>query len=145
MPTLEERFSIALHHTARAWRHAIDARLKDLGVGQAGWMAIAFVAKAGQPLSQKELASQLSIEGPTMVATLDRLVAAGLVERMASDTDRRVKLIVLTEAGRSVYAKVSAAAKDFRDSTLSEVDRAALRSATEMLEALRTRIEASGD
>jgi MarR family transcriptional regulator, transcriptional regulator for hemolysin len=143
MPTIEERFSIALHYTARAWRHALDARLKDLGVGQAGWMAIAFVAKAGTPLSQKELAHQLSIEGPSMVATIDRLVAAGLVTRVPSETDRRIKLIVLTEAGRGVYAKVSAVANAFRDSTLSGLDRAALRSAAETLEALRARIEAA--
>ncbi len=142
MATLEERFSAALHHTARAWRHAIDARLKDLGVGQAGWMAIAMVAKAGAPLSQKELASQLSIEGPTMVATIDRLVAAGLVERVASEEDRRIKRVVLTADGRSVYAKVSAEAKSFRISALSDVDRAALKTATDMLEALRLKIEA---
>jgi MarR family transcriptional regulator for hemolysin len=145
MPTIEERFSIALHHTARAWRQALDVRLKDLGVGQAGWMAIAIVAKAGQPLSQKELASQLSIEGPSMVATLDRLVAAGLVERMPCETDRRIKLIVLTDAGRSVYAKVGAEANAFRGATLSGVERDALRTATELLEALRARIEAADE
>src|SRR6476469_2593540 len=104
MPTLEERFSIALHHTARVWRQAIDARLKDLGVGQAGWMAIAMVAKSATPLSQTELATLLSIEGPSMVATIDRLVRAGLVERQASEQDRRVKRIVLTDGGREVYA-----------------------------------------
>src|SRR4051794_35825193 len=117
--TLEERFSIALHHAARAWRHALDARLKDLGVGQAGWMAIACVAKADAPLSQKELANQLSIEGPSMVATIDRLVAAGLVERWASEDDRRVKRVVLTANGRAVFAKVSAEANAFRSVSLS--------------------------
>jgi MarR family transcriptional regulator for hemolysin len=141
MPTLEERFSAALHHTARVWRQALDTRLKDLGVGQAGWMAIAVVAKAGKQLSQKELANLLSIEGPSMVATIDRLVAAGLVERLASDTDRRIKLVVLTAAGHEVYAKVSAEAQAFRTETLSDIERAALQSATEILEALRTRIE----
>lgn len=142
MSTLEERFSSALHHTARAWRHAIDSRLKDLGVGQAGWMAIAVVAKAGKPLSQRELAAQLSIEGPSMVATIDRLVAAGLVERMPDEADRRIKLVVLTPAGHEVYAKVSAEAKAFRESALSDVDRDVLKAATEVLEMLRARIEA---
>ena len=145
MSTLEERFSIALHHTARVWRQAIDARLKDLGVGQAGWMAIAVVAKSATPLSQKELATLLSIEGPSMVATIDRLVRAGLVERLASDADRRVKRIILTDGGREVYAKVSAEAKSFRSATLSEVDRAALETATAVLEALRAKIEREHD
>ncbi|MFL6656743.1 MAG: MarR family winged helix-turn-helix transcriptional regulator [Massilia sp.] len=142
MPTLEERFSIALHHTARVWRHAIDTRLKDLGVGQAGWMAIAAVAKAGAPVSQTALATLLSIEGPSVVATVDRLVKAGLAERVASATDRRIKHVTLTAAGEAMYKKVSAEAAAFRKETLSDVDRAALEAATTTLEALRARIEA---
>lgn len=145
MATLEERFSIALHHTARAWRQALDGRLKHLGVGQAGWMAIAVVAKSDVALSQKALGDALLIEGPSVVATIDRLVAAGLVEREASPTDRRIKLIVLTEAGHAMYAKVSAEAKAFRHETLSDADRAALEAATSLLEALRARIEGGHD
>ena len=141
MATIEERFSTALHHTARAWRHALDSRLKHLGVGQAGWMAIAVVAKAAAPLSQKALGDALSIEGPTVVATIDRLVTAGLVERVASATDRRIKLVMLTEAGHAMFAKVSAEAAGFRRHTLSDADRAALETATSLLEALRARIE----
>jgi MarR family transcriptional regulator for hemolysin len=140
--TLEERFSAALHSTARAWRLGLDARLKDLGVGQAGWMTIAIVAKAPAELSQKELANQLGVEGPTIVAMIDRLVKAGLVQRAPSGTDRRVKLVRLTEAGRSLYAKVKDQAHAFRSELLADVDQATLRGATDMLEALRIRIEA---
>ena len=43
---LQERFSTALHNTARAWRQAVDRRLKFLGVSQASWMTIAVAAKA---------------------------------------------------------------------------------------------------
>jgi MarR family transcriptional regulator, transcriptional regulator for hemolysin len=143
MPSIEERFSTALHHSARAWRQALDARLKHLGIGQAGWMAIASIAKSADPLSQRELADLLGIEGPSMVAAIDRLVAAGLVLRSPSPTDRRVKLIVLTDAGRAMYDKVRTEADAFRAACLSGVDQAALRSATEVLEALRSRIEAA--
>jgi MarR family transcriptional regulator, transcriptional regulator for hemolysin len=142
MPTIEERFSVALHHSARTWRQALDARLKDLGVGSAGWLAIALVAKAPSPLSQKELANQLGVEGPTVVATADRLESAGLIVRTPSDSDRRVKLIVLTGAGRALYARVRAEADAFRHTMLSDVDKKALATATAVLEALRARIEA---
>ncbi len=141
MPSIEERFSAALHHCARAWRAGVDARLKDLGVGQAGWMAIAIIAKSATPPSQKELADQLGVEGPTVVATIDRLVAARLVERAPSELDRRVKLVLLTPAGLVLYGKVKAEAEAFRHSTLSDFDKATLRSATELLETLRARIE----
>lgn len=140
---LEERFSAALHTTARSWRQGLDARLKDLGVGQAGWMTIAIVAKAPTELSQKELADQLGVEGPTIVAMIDRLMKAGLVLRAPSDIDRRVKLVRLTDAGRALYRKVKAEADAFRLALLKNVDPAALRSATELLEALHARIEES--
>src|SRR6202050_3198877 len=106
MDELEERFSNALHGTARAWRQAVDRRLKYLGVSQASWMTIAVAAQARWPLSQSELADRLAVEGATMVAMIDRLVKAGLVIREPSTTDRRVKRVVLTQAGNHLYQKV---------------------------------------
>jgi MarR family transcriptional regulator for hemolysin len=139
---LQLRFSSALHNTARSWRQAIDARLKDLGVSQASWMAIAMVAKAPAPLSQKQLADLLAVEGPTIVAMVDRLVAAGLVERVPSALDRRVKLVHLTDAGRALYDKVRERADAVRSELLSDLDPAGLLAATQLLETLQARIEA---
>src|ERR1700704_6899908 len=114
MEGLEERFSTALHGTARSWRQAVDRRLKYLGVSQASWMTIAIAAKARSPLSQSELADKLGVEGATMVAMIDRLVKAGLVLREPSTTDRRVNRVVLTQAGNLIYDKVRAEAAAFR-------------------------------
>lgn len=138
---LQLRFSTALHTTARAWRQAIDARLKDLGVSQAGWMTIAMVAKADTELSQKQLADLLGVEGPTIVAMVDRLVTAGLVLRAPSPLDRRVKLIRLTDAGLALYGKVRERADLFRSSVLSDVDQDTLLAATTLLESLQARIK----
>jgi len=125
---LQERFSTALHNTARAWRQAVDRRLKFLGVSQASWMTIAVAAKAESPLSQSELA--------------DRLVKAGLVLRVASTTDRRVKRVVLTEAGNRLYDKVRAEAAAFRHELLANVDPGQLSAATELLEKLHDILQA---
>jgi len=137
MNDLEERFSSALHNASRAWRQALDRRLKYLGVSQASWMTIAVAAKAHGPLSQSELADRLGVEGATMVAMVDRLVKAGLVIRQPSTTDRRVKRIVLTEAGNLLYDKVRAEAASFRKDLLANMDPKALLIATELLEGLR--------
>jgi MarR family transcriptional regulator for hemolysin len=143
LPSLEERFSAALHHTARAWRQALDRRLEDLGVGQAGWMAIAVIAKASEPLAQTELAHRLGVEDPTMVAMIDRLVKAGFVTRVPSQTDRRVKLIVLTASGHQLFKKVKAEADNFRAEILAPIDAKQLRAATELLETLQAAAEAA--
>jgi MarR family transcriptional regulator for hemolysin len=137
MTDLEERFSGALHNTSRAWRQALDRRLKYLGVSQASWMTIAVAAKAREPLSQSELADRLAVEGATMVAMVDRLVKAGMVIREPSTTDRRVKRVVLTQAGNLLYDKVRTEAAAFRKELLAGMDPKKLLIATELLEGLQ--------
>ncbi len=141
MPDLAERFSGALHNASRAWRQALDRRLKYLGVSQASWMTIATAAKARSPLSQSELADRLGVEGATMVAMVDRLVKAGLVRRVPSTTDRRVKRVVLTASGTSLYGKVLAEAAAFRKELLADLDPQRLLVATELLESLQGAID----
>jgi MarR family transcriptional regulator for hemolysin len=140
MSDLEERFANALHSTARAWRQAVDRRLKYLGVSQASWTTIAVAAKAPSPLSQSELADQLAVEGATMVAMIDRLVSAGLVVRELSTTDRRVKRVVITAAGRELYDKVKAEAALVRHELLVGIDHERLQAATAVLEALQDKL-----
>ncbi|MGA2709042.1 MAG: MarR family transcriptional regulator [Steroidobacteraceae bacterium] len=132
-----------MHNSARAWRQALDRRIKYLGVSQASWLTIAVIAKAGAPLSQSELADRLAVEGATMVSMVDRLVKAGLVVREPSTIDRRVKRVVLTEAGNRLYAKVKAEAEAFRQELLAHIAVDKLRGATELLEQIQSIVEAA--
>ena len=141
MSSIEERFSAALHGTARNWRLAIDRRLKHLGISQASWMAIALTAKEKTPPSQTRLASRVGVEDPTMVATIDRLVKAGYMLRTPSETDRRVKLVSLTEAGQRIYESVKQEAVIVRSEMLGNADPAVLLVVTEFLESIQSDIE----
>jgi MarR family transcriptional regulator for hemolysin len=82
------------------------------------------------------------VEGATMVAMVDRLVKSGLVVRVPSTTDRRVKRVVLTTAGSLLYDKVRAEAAAFRHEVLAGVDPKKLLMATEFLEGLQGIIDA---
>ncbi len=137
MPTVEERFSAALHSTARAWRLAVDRRLKGLGMSQASWLTVAMVARARGPLSQAELAQRVGVESATMAVMLDRLAGAGLVERSSSPDDRRVKHVTLTAAGSALNDKVRAQAGAVRKALLVDMDPQRLLVATELLEQLQ--------
>lgn len=139
----EERFSNALHTAARVWRLALDRRLKDLGVSQAGWLSIAYIAKAKTPLSQAELASLVQVEAATMVSTIDRLEKAGLVRRLPSDSDRRVKLLVVTAEGQAIYEKVRTRANALRRELIGKIDPGKVAVATAVLEELQELIENS--
>lgn len=61
-------------------------------------------ASAGQ-LTQIQLAELCGLDKTTMVVTVDELEAAGLAERHPSPTDRRARIISVTEAGRRVAAE----------------------------------------
>ncbi len=141
MPTPREQFSSSLHHSARAWRLALDRRLKHLGLGQPGWMTIALAAKAQQPLSQTDLAHALGVEGATVVVMIDRLVKAKLVKRQPSTSDRRIKHVMLTDQGLVLHGQVKAVADAFRREMLADEDEELLLKATELLERVRIAAE----
>jgi MarR family transcriptional regulator for hemolysin len=141
MVSLDERFTHALHGGARAWRGALERRLRARGLTAAGWSAMAAVAASAAAPSQRELARQLGVDGATLVATIDRLAAAGLVERMPSPHDRRVKLVVLTERGRELAHEVEGFTASLRRELMARIDKGRIVVAAEVLEQLRQILE----
>jgi MarR family transcriptional regulator for hemolysin len=139
-PTAEQ-FALYLHTAARVSRQILDRRLKHLGTTQSGWLTIAKIAKASAPMSQRELADLVGIEGPSLVATLDRLERDGLVKRVASPTDRRVKLVSLTEAGQGIFAEVQKEGTMFCAWMTDGLDADALSTAVNVMGAVCQRLE----
>jgi DNA-binding MarR family transcriptional regulator len=60
---------------------------------------------ARRPMPMSELASLLTVDPPNLTAVVDDLEGAGLVERQAYPTDRRVKLVVATPEGAALAQK----------------------------------------
>ena len=54
---------------------------------------------AGRPMPMRELAALLGVDPPNLTPVVDDLERAGLVERQAHPTDRRVKLVAATPKG----------------------------------------------
>jgi DNA-binding MarR family transcriptional regulator len=57
---------------------------------------------ARRPMPMSELASLLTVDPPNLTPVVDDLERAGLVERQAHPTDRRVKLVVATAEGTAL-------------------------------------------
>ena len=53
----------------------------------------------GGEFTQIQLAEQCALDKTTMVVTMDALEKAGLAERRPSPTDRRARIIAVTDAG----------------------------------------------
>lgn len=132
-----EEFSLALHYAARDWRVALEKRLKKSGLGVTGWLAVTAVVRSPNPMSQTEIANQLGVQTATMVPMLDRLQSAGLIEKIPSDSDRRVNYIAPTDAGRDLYVKIQKEANIVRKELLQDIDPAMLDITRTVLEQLQ--------
>lgn len=57
-------------------------------------------------MSQSDLASVLHVSRPTVTGILQRMEAAGIVKRMADDSDSRVTRVYVTESGHEVGTRM---------------------------------------
>jgi len=82
-----------------------------------------------EPLPMSALATALQCDNSNVTGIVDRMEAAGLVERRASERDRRVKAVALTPHGEAVRGEVRrrAGTPPPPIAALSEEDAAALR------------------
>jgi MarR family transcriptional regulator for hemolysin len=136
-----ENLGILLAETARAWRNLLDKRLRPLGLSQAKWMVLLFLARHGDGLTQKRLSECLGVEGPSLVGTLDRMEADGWVERRVSDADRRAKTIHRTEKAMELTREIKQVAATLRGELLSGIPADEIDKAMNLLTRIKQRVE----
>lgn len=79
------------------------ARLANLGISQRHYCVLSS-ALVGD-LTQIRLAEMCGLDKTTMVVTMDELEKAGLAVRRPSASDRRARIVAVTEAGEDMVAK----------------------------------------
>ncbi len=89
----------------RQWRRIVDRKLQPLGLTEAMWLPLLHLARASEPMRQKDLAASLSLDSSSVVRLLDGLQAGKLVERLEG-ADRRAKTIHLTPLGQATVEHV---------------------------------------
>jgi Transcriptional regulators len=75
---------------------------------------------ARQPgLDQATLGVQVGIDRATLAGVLSRLVRRGLIDRRASETDRRMKLASLSVEGQALLKRIDQNAQRAHDRTIA--------------------------
>jgi MarR family transcriptional regulator for hemolysin len=92
-----------LYQTNHALQTEMTAALEDLGITPRAHCVLR-AAVCGE-LTQSQLAEMCALDKTTMVVTLDELERAGLAVRTPSSTDRRARIITVTEAGERMIAE----------------------------------------
>jgi DNA-binding MarR family transcriptional regulator len=96
-------------------------RTAALGIHPRDFGVLTVLASVG-PLAQQDLADMLLVNRTMMVALVDDLEAAGLVERRRNPTDRRAYALELTDAGRDVLARAKPVIEGAEDELLASLN-----------------------
>lgn len=102
----EPDLSFLLDHTSHVLRTRMAAALDEIGL--TARMHCVLVHALGEERTQIQLAEIGGMDKTTMVVTVDALEKAGLAERRPSGTDRRARVIAVTERGAALAEKSSA-------------------------------------
>lgn len=138
-PSIDFGFRVA--RIARRLRQAIDAELRLLGLTEATWRPLVYVRRLGDGVRQKELATALSIEGPSLVRLLDNLERRGLIERREDESDRRARGIHLTRAGHDLAVRAAKVGYQIQARLLAKVPAAELEACRQVFDTIERELE----
>ncbi len=93
----------------------------DAGVSPQQYRMLKLIGEGGERSAR--LAERLAVARPTLTATADSLVAAGLACREAEPGDRRVVRLCLTQAGHAAVARADEAYGNWLDGLLDYAGR----------------------
>jgi DNA-binding MarR family transcriptional regulator len=140
-PDTVERLRLVVARLARLLRQQDDS-----GLGPTLTAALSTVSKHG-PLTLGDLATRERVAPPTITKVVDKMVAAGYVERRPHPGDRRVSLVAVTELGASTLADLRGRRTAWLRARLGELDPDEVRllgEATEVLERIVRQPEEPG-
>lgn len=103
----ETSISFRIARIARMQRARFDSRAKSLGLTRAQWRVMATV-KLAEGATQREVASRLEVSGVTAGRIIDRLEAAGWLERRQDSDDRRINRLHTTQAAEPMLEHLTA-------------------------------------
>lgn len=132
----------ALAGAFKASRAELQRRLEPHGV-HAGQDYLLEALYERDSVSVGELAEQLRVEAPTVVRMVQRMQAAGLVNRIADEHDKRRSLIVLTDRGRALVPTVREALADVTRTATRGFTPTERRQLLELLERARANLRSS--
>jgi len=129
------RVWLRLIRLAARMQTAINERLREIGVSIPQCDVLTTLTEE-EGKSQQELAERLYVTKGNISGLLDRLEAAGFVERRPA-SDRRQYSIFLTEAGRETAAKAIVVQHEWIAATLGRMSESDLSALEAQLIALR--------
>ena len=129
-------FGYLLNDVTLLFRKHFDRRAVKFGLTRAQWRATKMLYHR-EGLRQTELAEFLEMEPIAVGRVIDRLQAAGFVERRADPKDRRAWRLYTTEQSRVIIDDMELIARELRKDATRGIDYAELEQALAVLGRLK--------
>jgi MarR family transcriptional regulator for hemolysin len=131
----------ALNDAARLLRTYADQRAKELNTTRAQWAVLVRLQRC-EGVKQSELAVALDLAPITLARLIDKLSAAGLVERRDDDSDRRANRLYLTEKATPTLKKLGEYGEALMGKVLAGLDAHEIAALTTGLRRIKTNLKA---
>ena len=132
-------FGYLLNDVTLLFRKHFDRRAVNFGMTRAQWRATKVIHHR-PGLSQTELAEYLEMEPIAVGRVIDRLQAAGFVERRPDVKDRRTWRLHTTEQARAIVDDMELIARDLRRDATVGIDHDDLRQALAVMEQIKSNL-----
>ena len=133
------RFGFLIHDVSRMRRIVVDRALKPLGLTRSQWWVLAFLSRRdGMKLTA--LAADLDLTKVAVGGLIERMEAAGFVERRSDARDARAKRVFLTGEGKNLVVRIRSQVEIVEADILSGVSESELDCAAEALVKIKHRL-----
>ena len=117
---LDDYLPYLLRRADQTLSEAFYAVLTESGVARSEWRVLAVLEELG-PLSVLDLTDAALSPQPTVTHAVRRLEARGLVTRTAGATDRRQRIVAITEEGAALTRRLIRAARRLETAALADL------------------------
>jgi MarR family transcriptional regulator for hemolysin len=135
---------LQLARAARLVSRAFDDALTEAGGSLPVWLVLLNL-KTRRIANQRELAEAVGIREATLTHHLNAMEAAGLLTRRRDETNRRIHVVELSEAGEAAFLRLRDAAVAFDRRLRRGIAAEQLADLERALEQLTANIGAKGD
>lgn len=101
----EHSFGYVLFEAARLMSKRFDQRARHLGLTRAQCQVLVHLARH-EGINQAGLAELLELEPISLARCLDRMEQAGWIERRPDPSDRRARLLYMTDKAKPVFDRI---------------------------------------
>jgi MarR family transcriptional regulator, organic hydroperoxide resistance regulator len=120
---ISNRLFFRLYQSSNLMHKAGTSAVSSFGTTTQQWAVLGALSRPQaieRGLSVKELMEYLMVSRQSLTAILDRLEAAGLIDRTRTKGDGRLRYVQLTETGVKTWAAMRPAIRKFYDAALAD-------------------------